>query len=158
MENYLVIESLCTIYWKQLWFILVWLWDWEICSEANLNSYQSLQKYKAFILVCWIFHFIAPWIDSWIGVLYSFIEVHMISWCLGWCLIDVFWIINYPEFELLLLCSWSRCLSQNYVIGDQWNACTGLNPLSMHHIRWWSGYNSQHWVTPLQDTEPHRPT
>ena len=25
--------------------------DWETCSEANLNSYQSFKKCKAFILV-----------------------------------------------------------------------------------------------------------
>ena len=35
-------------------------WDWETCSEANLNSYQTFKKCKAFILACVIFSILCP--------------------------------------------------------------------------------------------------
>ena len=35
-------------------------WDWETCSEANLNSYQTFKKCKAFILTCVIFFNLCP--------------------------------------------------------------------------------------------------
>ena len=44
-----------------------WLgfWDWETCSEANLNSCQTFKKCKAFILTCVIFFNMCPlWIDD----------------------------------------------------------------------------------------------
>ena len=63
----LFIESYHDSYWFGFW-------DWETCSEANLNSYQTFKKCKAFILACVIFfNLVSPWIDDSSGVLYFFI-------------------------------------------------------------------------------------
>ena len=35
-------------------------WDWETCSEANLHSYQTFQKCKAFILTLCHFFNLCP--------------------------------------------------------------------------------------------------
>ena len=51
----LFIESNHDSYWFSFW-------DWETCSEANLNSYQTFKKCKAFILTCVIFSICVPFI------------------------------------------------------------------------------------------------